>query len=96
MNAMRDSLQLDAEQQFGVGDETYVCHKVGLTNSKGVWLGDDPLDFSLPLFILQLSVIFICTRSISLLLKPFGQPSIVSKILVSVKISIALFSLLII
>ncbi|XP_057955534.1 cation/H(+) antiporter 15-like isoform X1 [Malania oleifera] len=62
-------------------DRSYVCHVVGRVNSRGLWLGDDPLTFSLPLLMLQLSLISIITRSIHTLLKPFGQPLIVSQIL---------------
>ncbi|KAI4315970.1 hypothetical protein L6164_023993 [Bauhinia variegata] len=60
---------------------TSVCHIAGQINSNGVWMGDDPLSFSLPLLLLQLSLVFIVTRCICLLLKPLGQPSIVCDIL---------------
>ncbi|XP_015575244.1 cation/H(+) antiporter 15 [Ricinus communis] len=60
---------------------SFVCEVVGHINSRGFWFGDDPLSFSFPLLLLQLSLISIFTRSIYILLKPFGQPSIVSQIL---------------
>lgn len=76
--------------QLGVDDQdevstSYICHAIDHINSSGLWFGDDPLAFSVPLLLLQLSLISIFTRSISFLLKPFGQPSIVSQILVSFK-----------
>ena len=60
-----------------------VCQHVGMINSKGLWFHDDPLEYTLPLLLVQLSLISIITRSIYIFLKPLGQPSIVSHILVS-------------
>ncbi|XP_059430784.1 cation/H(+) antiporter 15-like [Corylus avellana] len=58
----------------------YICHSLGQINSSGLWFGDNPLEFSLPLLLLQLSLISIFTRSLCFLFKPFGQPTIVSHI----------------
>ncbi|KAF6174091.1 hypothetical protein GIB67_020273 [Kingdonia uniflora] len=58
----------------------YVCSKQDDVNSRGLWFGDDPLEFSMPLLLLQLSLISIITRAIYILLKPLGQPMIVSQI----------------
>ncbi|KAB5512962.1 hypothetical protein DKX38_029990 [Salix brachista] len=58
-----------------------VCQNVGMINSRGLWFHDDPLEYTLPLLLLQLSLISIITRSIDIFLKPLGQPSIVSHIL---------------
>ncbi len=63
--------------------DSTICDIVGHINSKGLWFGDDPLKFSLPLLLLQLSLISIFTHSLHALLKPFGLPSIVSQIVVS-------------
>ncbi|PON92201.1 DNA-directed DNA polymerase [Trema orientale] len=60
---------------------SYICHDVEKISSRGLWFGDDPLAYSVPLLLLQLSLVSIFTRSIYFLLKPFGQPSIVSQIL---------------
>ncbi|XP_062086692.1 cation/H(+) antiporter 15-like [Humulus lupulus] len=60
---------------------SYICHLVDQINSGGIWFGDDPLAFSVPLLLLQLSLVSIFTRSIYFVLKPFGQPLIVSQIL---------------
>ncbi|WCJ34817.1 cation/hydrogen exchanger 15 [Euphorbia peplus] len=59
----------------------FVCEVVGKVNSRGVWFGDDPLAFSMPLLLLQLSLISIFTRFIYVFLKPLSQPSIVSQII---------------
>lgn len=71
---------LAVDQQVDVGG-SYICHLFRQINSRGIWFGDDPLSFSMPLLMLQLSLISIITRSIYILLKPFGQPMIVSQIL---------------
>ncbi|RVX22814.1 Cation/H(+) antiporter 15 [Vitis vinifera] len=77
----QDPAQQEAEDdlQMALGFP-YACHFVNHVNSRGMWFGDNPLLFSLPLLMMQLSFITIITRSIHLLLKPFGQPSIVSQI----------------
>jgi hypothetical protein len=54
-----------------------------MTNSKGLWFGYDPLKYTLPLLLLQLSLISILTRSIYIFLKLLGQPSVVSHVPVS-------------
>lgn len=73
--------------QHDVGDGidvSYTCQLVSAINSRGIWYGDDPFSFTVPLLLLQLSLISLFTRSIHHLLKRFSQPSIVSQILVSV------------
>ncbi|XP_027337486.1 cation/H(+) antiporter 15-like [Abrus precatorius] len=60
---------------------SFICETVERINSNGLWFGDDPLAYSVPLFLLQLLLMFIFTHFISLVLKPFGQPSFVSQIL---------------
>ncbi|KAF3617840.1 putative cation/H(+) antiporter 14-like [Capsicum annuum] len=47
----------------------------------GFYIGDDPLDYAVPSLLLQLSLISIFTRILQSLLKPLGQPLIVSQIL---------------
>lgn len=73
-------LRFDEEVRVGIH---VVCQHVDMINSRGLWFHDDPLEYTLPLLLLQLSLISIITRSIYIFLKPLGQPSIVSHILVS-------------
>jgi hypothetical protein len=77
---IRDQAMVSGQVKLGF---TYICHSLGQINSSGLWFGDNPLEFSLPLLLLQLSLISIFTRSLCFLLKPFGQPTIVSHIVVS-------------
>ncbi|XP_059298439.1 cation/H(+) antiporter 15-like [Lycium ferocissimum] len=58
-----------------------VCTSFNQINSKGLYVGDDPLEYSVPSLLLQLSLISVFTRIIQSFLKPLGQPLIVSQIL---------------
>ncbi|CAO2840060.1 unnamed protein product [Amaranthus hypochondriacus] len=62
-------------------DNGYICHTLDGSGSRGLFYGDDPLRFTLPGLLLQISLISVFTRATHFLLKPFGQPSIVSQIL---------------
>ncbi|KAK1312359.1 Cation/H(+) antiporter 15 [Acorus calamus] len=62
-------------------DSQVVCMPVSKTNSNGVFLGDDPLQFTLPLLLLQVSLIFFTTRLTHFFLKHLGQPRFVSQII---------------
>lgn len=59
-----------------------VCYAPRMITSKGAWMGDNPLKFSVPLFLLQLIVIISTSRLLHILLKPFRQPRAISEILV--------------
>jgi hypothetical protein len=63
-------------------DDSIVCYAPTMITTNGVWQGDNPLDYSLPLFILQLTLIVVATRVLVFLLKPFRQPRVISEILV--------------
>ncbi|XP_057789778.1 cation/H(+) antiporter 24-like [Salvia miltiorrhiza] len=47
----------------------------------GVFYGQNPLDFSFPLFLLQISTLILITRLLRFLLKPLRQPNVISEIL---------------
>lgn len=59
-----------------------ICMSVGKINSRGIF-HDDPLNFSLPLLLIQLSLASLVILFSSRLLKYLGQPSMVPQILVS-------------
>ncbi|XP_011624157.1 cation/H(+) antiporter 20 isoform X1 [Amborella trichopoda] len=50
------------------------------TSSNGVWQGDNPLDFALPLLIVQTTLVLLVSRSLAFLIKPLRQPSVVAEI----------------
>lgn len=63
-------------------DDTIVCYSPTMITTNGIWQGDNPLDYSLPLFILQLTLVVVITRLLVFLLKPLRQPRVISEILV--------------
>ncbi|XP_042503576.1 cation/H(+) antiporter 15-like [Macadamia integrifolia] len=62
-------------------DGIVVCYAPNMIRTSGVLQGDNPLDFSLPLFILQVTVIVLITRCLVFILKPLRQPRVVSEII---------------
>ncbi|XP_043687845.1 cation/H(+) antiporter 15-like [Telopea speciosissima] len=61
--------------------EVMVCYSPNMITTSGIWQGDNPLDFSLPLFILQLTIIVLITRFLVFILKPLRQPRIIAEII---------------
>ncbi|KAE8690086.1 Cation/H(+) antiporter 15 [Hibiscus syriacus] len=62
-------------------DDTVVCYAPTMITTNGVWQGDNPLDYSLPLFILQMTLVVVSTRFFDYILKPLRQPRVISEIL---------------
>ncbi|VFR02212.1 unnamed protein product [Cuscuta campestris] len=62
-------------------EETIVCYAPTMITTHGIWQGDNPLDYSLPLFILQLTLVVVTTRLLVFFLKPFRQPRVIAEIL---------------
>ncbi|GJZ70382.1 cation/H(+) antiporter 15 [Tanacetum coccineum] len=61
--------------------DTIVCYAPLMITTHGIWQGDDPLNYSLPLFLLQLILVVVTTRVLVFLLKPLRQPRVISEIL---------------
>lgn len=59
-----------------------VCYTASISSALGVWDGDNPLNHTIPLFILQLLVIVISTRIVAIIIHPFRQPRYISEIVV--------------
>ncbi|GAB4827660.1 hypothetical protein Ancab_034545 [Ancistrocladus abbreviatus] len=57
------------------------CHHTNLISSKGIFLHSNPLDYTVPLLLLQLSIIFISSKVCEYCLKPLRQSAIVGQIL---------------
>ncbi|XP_010277628.1 PREDICTED: cation/H(+) antiporter 15-like [Nelumbo nucifera] len=62
-------------------ENTIICYSPTMITTNGIWQGDNPLDYSLPLFILQLTLVVVITRILFVLLKPLRQPKVISEIL---------------
>ncbi|KAH6788374.1 cation/hydrogen exchanger 15 [Perilla frutescens var. frutescens] len=58
-----------------------VCYAPTMITTTGIWQGNNPLDYSLPLFILQLTLVVVTTRILVFALKPLRQPRVISEIL---------------
>ena len=56
--------------------------------SNGVWQGDVPIHYALPLLIIQITLVLAITRALAFLLKPLRQPRVIAEIIVSSQSSI--------
>ncbi|THU72978.1 hypothetical protein C4D60_Mb04t17920 [Musa balbisiana] len=61
-----------------------VCFDTRAINSRGVFLGDDPLRFSVPLFLLDLSLMFFTASTTHSILRHLGQSRFVSDLLAGI------------
>lgn len=59
--------------------------------SNGIFQGDNPLHFALPLLIVQICLVVVLTRLLAYLLRPLRQPRVVAEIIVSVLAFLYLF-----
>ena len=50
--------------------------------SNGVFQGDNPLDFALPLAIFQICLVVLLTRLLGFLLRPLREPRVIAEIVV--------------
>lgn len=64
--------------------------------SNGVFQGDSPLDFALPLVILQICLVLVFTRFLAYLLRPLRQPRVVAEIIVSPIFLLIIISLIVV
>ncbi|XP_010277629.1 PREDICTED: cation/H(+) antiporter 15-like [Nelumbo nucifera] len=58
-----------------------VCYSPKMITTSGIWVGSMPWDYSLPVFLLQITLIIITTRFLVFILKPLRQPKVISEIL---------------
>jgi hypothetical protein len=54
--------------------------------SDGLWQGENPLDFALPLLAVQIAVVLVVTQGLAFAFKPLRQPRVVAEILVFIYI----------
>ncbi|CAL5437587.1 unnamed protein product [Camellia sinensis] len=65
------------------GTKGHTCPFPMKATSNGVFQGDNPLDFALPLAILQICLVVVVTRGLALLLRPLRQPRVIAEIITS-------------
>ncbi|KAM0951291.1 putative cation/H+ exchanger, sodium/solute symporter superfamily [Dioscorea sansibarensis] len=61
-------------------NNTVSCPAAMKATSNGSWEGDSPLDYALPLAILQICLVVVVTRSLAFLLRPLRQPLVIAEI----------------
>jgi hypothetical protein len=61
----------------------HICPSPMKPTSNGIFQGDDPLHFALPLAILQICLVLVVTRGLAFLLRPLRQPRVIAEIIVS-------------
>ncbi|XP_030923221.1 cation/H(+) antiporter 15-like [Quercus lobata] len=71
----------EMQRPYNETNSTIVCYAPTMITTNGIWQGDNPLDYSLPLFILQLTMVVVTTRVLVFLLKPLRQPRVISEVL---------------
>ncbi|CAM0948791.1 unnamed protein product [Alopecurus aequalis] len=58
-----------------------VCPAPMQATSHGAFQGDNPLDYALPLAILQICLVVVVTRGLAYLLRPLRQPRVIAEII---------------
>ncbi|KAM3253820.1 hypothetical protein ACQJBY_047738 [Aegilops geniculata] len=58
-----------------------VCAAPMQATSHGAFQGDNPLDYALPLAILQICLVVVVTRGLAYLLRPLRQPRVIAEII---------------
>ncbi|XP_021820503.1 cation/H(+) antiporter 18-like [Prunus avium] len=58
----------------------HACPPPMKATSNGVFQGDDPLHFALPLAILQICIVVIVTRGLAYVMRPLRQPRVIAEI----------------
>ena len=53
--------------------------------SQGAFQGENPLDYALPLAIVQICLVVVVTRGLAYLLRPLRQPRVIAEIIVSTR-----------
>ncbi|XP_047329235.1 cation/H(+) antiporter 18-like [Impatiens glandulifera] len=64
-----------------VMNSTLKCPPPMKATSNGVFQGDNPLQFALPLAILQICLVVVVTRSLAFVLRPLRQPRVIAEII---------------
>ncbi|KNA05520.1 hypothetical protein SOVF_189570 [Spinacia oleracea] len=57
------------------------CPKPMQATSTGVFQGENPLDYALPLVIVQIILVIVLTRTLAYLLRPLRQPRVIAEII---------------
>lgn len=56
-------------------------------SSDGAWQGESPLNYTLPLLVIQTTLVLLLSRIVAFFLKPLRQPKVVAEIVVCSRFS---------
>ncbi|KAG9141174.1 hypothetical protein Leryth_001664 [Lithospermum erythrorhizon] len=59
----------------------HACPTFMKATSNGIFQGDNPLDYALPLAIVQICLVLVLTRGLAFLLRPLRQPRVIAEII---------------
>lgn len=62
---------------------TVKCPAPMVATSNGVFQGNDPLDYALPLAIVQICTVVVLSRLLAFMFRPLRQPRVIAEIVVS-------------
>ncbi|KAG7544147.1 Cation/H+ exchanger [Arabidopsis thaliana x Arabidopsis arenosa] len=62
-------------------NSTKACPAPMKATSNGVFQGDNPIDFALPLAILQIVIVIVLTRVLAYILRPLRQPRVIAEVI---------------
>jgi len=68
---------------MAVGNGTTVMCTTMVATSNGVWQGDVPTHFALPLLIVQICLVLAVSRTLAFFFKPLKQPRVIAEVVVS-------------
>ncbi|XP_010533612.1 PREDICTED: cation/H(+) antiporter 16 [Tarenaya hassleriana] len=74
-------IERESDRGVKIREKMGSCPPAMKATSNGVFGGESPLEFALPLVILQICLVLFLTRLLSFLLRPFRQPRVVAEIL---------------
>lgn len=76
-----------ADQEYEQLDPTMkqeiFCYHAFQTTSTGIWSGSNPLDYSFPVLLYQIFIVFTATRVVHAVLHRVALPRVISQLIVS-------------
>lgn len=79
-----NSLNLEAESSGRRGEnvekEIMICNSQMMINTNGMWRGENPLEYTLPILVFQSILIILVTRTLSIALSRLRQPRFIAEV----------------
>lgn len=63
-------------------DHSFFCHRRLTSETRGIWFGENPLNYAYPLTLFQIILVVMISRMLYYFLKPLGQTTFVCYLLV--------------